>query len=191
MKKVLAYPFLFLICLFLMVRTIQASDHIPLSGESFPDVFITAPEKLSDMDYLGLTGTRSFKVSQIKGDLVILEIFSMYCPYCQKEAPIVNELYQLVNKDASLKSRVKFIGVGAGNTLFEVNLFRDEYHVQFPLVPDENFAVHKAAGGVRTPYFFVIRLNPDGSNKIIYSKVGSIQDAGKFLEAILNDAGGK
>ena len=191
MKKISIYTLWVFVHLSLMAQLVYAADRIPLSGEAFPDVFIAAPENPSDKDYLGLTGTGPFKVSQIKGDLIILEIFSMYCPYCQKEAPIINELYQLMNKDTSLRNRIKIIGVGAGNTSFEVGVFRNQYTVQFPLVPDESFTVHQAVGGVRTPYFFVIRLNPDGSNKLIYSKVGSVQNASQFLENIIHEAGWK
>jgi len=188
MKKRIAYVLVPLMYIFLTAQVGRTADHIPLSGESFPDVSIPSPEKASERDYLGLTGAGSFNVSQIKGDLAIIEIFSMYCPYCQKEAPIVNELYQLINKNADLKNRVKIFGVGAGNTPFEVNVFRNRYNVQFPLISDGSFAVHKAVGGVRTPYFFVIQLDPDRPNKLIYSKVGSIQDADRFLDKILHEA---
>jgi thiol-disulfide isomerase/thioredoxin len=181
--------FSLLMYFFIMTQIVQAADRIPLSGEAFPDILISAPEKPSEREYLGLTGEGPFKISQIKGDLAIVEIFSMYCPYCQKEAPIVNELYELINKNILLKNRIKIIGVGAGNTPFEVNVFRDKYSVRFPLIPDESFTVHKAVGEVRTPYFFVIDLNPDRAKRLVYSKVGSIHDANQFIENILHDSG--
>jgi hypothetical protein len=37
----------------------------------------------------------------------------------------------------------------------------------------------------------VIKKNPDGSNKIIYSKVGSIQSPDQFLDMIIKGAGPK
>jgi peroxiredoxin len=187
MKRIL-YTLITPIYIFLLFHTAHAANEIPLKGESFPDTAISAPEKVSEKDYLGLTGAGTFKVSQIKGDIVILEIFSMYCPYCQKEAPLVNDLYQIINNNIALKNRIKILGIGAGNTPFEVNVFREQYKVQFPLISDESFSVHKAVGEVRTPYFFVIRMNPDGSNKLIYSRVGSIQDAEQFLKMILHEA---
>jgi peroxiredoxin len=113
----------------------------------------------------------------------------MYCPYCQKEAPNVNELYQLINSKPDLKDKIKIIGVGAGNTPFEVDVFKKQYNVPFPLFPDESFSIHKSVGNVRTPYFFVIKINADGSNKIIYSKAGSIQDPNQFLDFILKESG--
>jgi peroxiredoxin len=189
MKQKIPYAITSLMFVFLMVQVVLAANHIPLKSEPFPDVVISVPERAYEKDYLGLTGTGVLKLSQIKGDMVILEIFSTYCPYCQREAPIVNELYQLINKDDSLKNRIKILGIGAGNTPFEVNAFRDRYKVPFPLISDESFAVHKAIGEVRTPYFFVIQFNPDRSNKLIYSKVGSIQDANRFFENILLESG--
>jgi peroxiredoxin len=112
----------------------------------------------------------------------------MYCPYCQREAPQVNELYQLLTKRPDLKDKIKIIGLGAGNSAYEVQVFKDKYAVPFPLFPDENFTIHDAVGRVRTPYFFGIRINPDGSNRIIYSKVGTIQDPQQFLELLLKQA---
>jgi protein-disulfide isomerase len=57
-----------------------------LAKEVFSEITLPVPEKAGEREYLGLTGTSRSDIS-IKADLVILEIFSMYCPYCQKEAP--------------------------------------------------------------------------------------------------------
>jgi len=170
-------------------RNIQAAESTPLVGSSFPEIALSVPEKTIEKEYLGLSGKNFFKLSQIKADIVIVEIFSMYCPYCQREAPNVNELYRLINERADLKDRIKIIGIGAGNTPFEVDVFRNQYNVPFPLFSDESFSVHKSVGEVRTPHFFIIRINADGSNKIVYSKVGSIQDPNRFIEMIINETG--
>ncbi len=161
----------------------------PAEGESFPDITLSMPLAEGEKEYLGLTGNDTFKITQITADLLILEIFSMYCPYCQKEAPNVNELYHLVINRPDLRNKVKLLGIGAGNTPFEVDVFRSQYHIKFPLFSDESFSVHKSIGEVRTPYFFVIKMNPGGKNYIIYSKVGSIQDPGRFLDTIIKDSG--
>ncbi len=166
-----------------------AIEKSPLEGEAFPDISITPPENQNDIDYLGLKEKKSFKLAQIKADIVIVEIFSMYCPYCQKEAPVVNELFNKIQENNNLRNRIKILGIGAGNTQFEVNLFKSQYDIKFPLVIDENFKIHKAIGEVRTPYFFVVKINSDGSTKILYSKVGSIQEPSDFLNMIINKAG--
>jgi peroxiredoxin len=178
-----------IISMLFFVLQAYAVEQTPAKGEAFPNITLPFPEKASEKEYLGLSGKGSFRISQIKAELLILEIFSMYCPYCQKEAPIVNELYQIINKREDLKNKIRIIGVGAGNNPFEVGVFRNQYNIQFPLFSDESYSVHKSVGEVRTPYFFVIKNIRDKKNTIIYSKVGSIQDPKQFLDMILEESG--
>lgn len=167
---------------------IYAITNTPLKGEPIPEISLPVPKNDKEKDYLGIKEKDFFKISQINANLVILEIFSMYCPYCQKEAPLVNELYNLIDKNKAVKDKIKIIGIGAGNTQFEVDVFRDKYDVPFPLFPDESFSIHKCIGEVRTPYFFVYQINNDGSTKIIYSNVGTIEDPKIFLDFIIKEA---
>lgn len=187
-NKVIILLTIFLSLSFLRVN-VHAGEVTPAKGDLFPAISLIVPEKEGARQYLGLTGKGSFSISQIKADLVVVEIFSMYCPYCQKEAPIVNDLYRIISEKPALKDRIKIIGIGAGNTPFEVDVFRNKYDIRFPLFSDESFSVHKAVGEVRTPYFFVLRTNADGSARVIYSKVGTIQDPNRFLDLIVKEAG--
>jgi len=180
-----------IIIMFFFVLQVYAAELTPAKGDIFPDITLSKTEKASEKEYLGLSGKGSFRISQIKAELLILEIFSMYCPYCQKEAPIVNELYQIINKREDLRNKIRIIGVGAGNNPFEVDVFRNQYNIQFPLFSDESYSVHKSVGEVRTPHFFVIKKTGDKKNTIIYSKVGSIQDPKQFLDMILEESGMK
>jgi len=180
-----------IISMLFFVFQAYAVEQTPAKGEAFPNITLPFPEKADEKEYLGLTGKGSFKIPQIKAELIILEIFSMYCPYCQKEAPNLNELYQIINKREDLKNKIRIIGVGAGNNPFEVDVFRNQYNIQFPLFSDESYSVHKSVGEVRTPYFFVIKNTGDKKNTLIYSKVGSIQDPKQFLDKILEESGMK
>lgn len=189
MKKTAEFIFAAILCFICSYQAALAGNLTPAKGESLPDIALFMPDKSFDKDYLGLKGNNTFKLSQVKADVVILEIFSMYCPYCQREAPLVNQLYDMIAKKTDIKNRVKIIGIGAGNTPFEVGIFRNQYNIQFPLVPDHSFAIHKAVGEVRTPHFFVVKINTDGSNSIIYSNVGSIGDPNQFLDTIIQDSG--
>jgi thiol-disulfide isomerase/thioredoxin len=166
-----------------------AAEGPPLEGGVLPDISFPVPEKKEDQHYLGVGGQGTFKIPRLNASVVIIEIFSMYCPYCQKEAPAVNELYQLIEKDSKLRPKIKMVGVGAGNSAFEVDLFRTNYAVPFPLIADASFAAHNALGKVRTPYFLVIKINKNGTHKVIYSRVGSFGEPGKFLQTIIKDAG--
>lgn len=188
-KQVIFLLVVFNFLIFLVHPIFSAECITPSKGGVFPEIALPVPQNTVQKDYLGIKGKDTFKLSQIKAEVLILEIFSMYCPYCQKEAPLVNELYQSINNRPDIKDRIKIIGVGAGNTPFEVEVFKNQYNIPFPLFSDESFSVHKSVGEVRTPYFFVIKINADGSNKILYSKVGTIQDPNQFLDLIIKESG--
>lgn len=156
----------------------------PAKGAQLPKADLPVPNDAVERLYLGLAETGSFQIPEIKAKVVIIEIFSMYCPYCQREAPEVNKLYQAIEGDHDLRGKIKLIGIGAGNSQFEVGVFREKYKVPFPLFPDEDFSLHKCFGETRTPYFIAIQINEDGSHKVIYSKLGGLQGAEQFLKQI-------
>ena len=147
------------------------------------------PEKPEEQQYLGLGAKGTFTLTEIKADVVILEIFSMYCPFCQKEAPNVKALYSMIEQNGDLKNRIKIIAVGVGNSPFEVNTYRNAYTMPFPHFADPNFLIHDTLGRVRTPYFIVVKINRDGSPETIYSKAGTVGEPRTFLELITVESG--
>lgn len=190
--------FFCLLCLVLAL-TVVAGQALALSppqvGGVLPDFELPMPKSDAQRSYLGLSrgmplfGKGTFKIQQIKGEAVILEIFSMYCPYCQAEAPRVNALYAKINNNPSLRGRIKIIGIGMGNNSYEVGTFQKKYQVPFPLFPDEDFSLHKKFGEVRTPYFIVIRAYPNGAHRIVYSQLGAFGDVDQFLGQIIKLTG--
>ena len=156
----------------------------PAVGQLLPRFTIPGPQSERDAQYLGVAEKSPFWISDIKAPLVIIEIFSMYCPYCQREAPRLNNLYTRIESDPKLKGRIKIIGIGAGNSPFEVNLFKKKFKVPFPMFPDNDFAIHKTLGEVRTPYFIVASNRSGHSPTVIYSKLGRIKDFDQFLKLI-------
>ena len=88
-------------------------------------------------------------------------------------------LFQAISANPEIESRVKVLAIGAGNSLYEINAFRNLFKVRFPLIPDADFSVLRILGEVRTPYFFVLLKKPTGM-KVVYSKEGGIEDLGLF-----------
>jgi len=156
----------------------------PEKGDVLPEIILPMPQQPELQQYLGLSGKSSFSIPQVKADVVLIEIFSMYCPYCQREAPAVNTLYNKIESSSHLKKKIKLIGIGAGNSEFEVDVFRKKYTIEFPLLPDNEFVIHKMLGEVRTPYFIGVKLDEGGMPSIFYSKLGSIGDPDNFLSLI-------
>ncbi|MBP1741801.1 MAG: putative rane protein [Deltaproteobacteria bacterium] len=158
-------------------------------GGVLPAMNLPIPKSPEERGYLGLSGSGPFKIPQIKAKAVIIEIFSMYCPYCQKDAPGINELYQAIEGNPELKDKIKLIGIGAGNTPYEVGVFKKTYNVPFPLFADGDFTIHKMLGDVRTPYFIVVKVNDDGTHQVVHSEVGGFTGPQPFLEMVLSATG--
>lgn len=188
-KKFLWFSATIAICFLLFASPSLATDSAPEKGGVLPMIKLPVPQSPDARSYLGLSGEGFFTIPQIKAEVVIVEIFSMYCPYCQRGAPKVNELYRAVEKDSDLKGQIKIIGIGAGNSAYEVEIFRKTYQIPFPLFSDKDFSIHKALGEIRTPYFIGVKINADGSHAVFYSKVGGFQEPHQFLKLILKLSG--
>jgi len=189
MKKILMFLAAMTLLFSMLVFPTLAANKPPEKGEVLPVMNLPTPKNPDERSYLGLSGSGLFKIPQIKAKVGIIEIFSMYCPYCQKDAPGVNELYRLIENNPYIKSKIKLIGIGAGNSSYEVEVYKKTYNVPFPLFPDKDFTIHKACGEVRTPYFMVVKINEDGTHQIVHNQLGGYPGAEPFLELVLKASG--
>jgi peroxiredoxin len=189
MKRKILCLSVFLMMLFLATAIGAAENSPPKVGSVFPEIQLLKPNNPDYLKYLGLSGSGIFKINQIKTDIVIIEIFSMYCPYCQAEAPNVNRLYASIEGNPALKNKIKIIGIGINNSFFETEIFKKKYKVEFPLIPDEDFKLYKIMGEVRTPYFIVVKLSGGKYPEVIYSRLGALENNDLFLAQIIKSTG--
>jgi len=161
----------------------------PEKGGTLPPIILSVPEKASQKTYLGLSEGKTFALTDIKTKVLLVEIFSMYCPHCQAEAPVVNRLYGKIEANPRLRQSIRVIGIGVGNTAFEVNTFREKFHIPFPLFPDPDFEIYSALGKVRTPFFIGIKKENKGTERIFLVQLGGFGSVDEFLDRILQESG--
>ncbi|WP_022661505.1 TlpA family protein disulfide reductase [Paucidesulfovibrio longus] len=158
------------------------------SGDAlFPDLLLSGRLAPGQLDYLGVSST-PLRLSDIKAEFLFVEIFSMYCPYCQRDAPGVNKLYERARK-SGLADRLRFVGVGTGNTQYEVGFYAEKFATPFPLLPDEDYALHEALGNVGTPYFLLLRNAGRDRLEVVSAHEGSPESLEKMFDEMLQKGG--
>jgi hypothetical protein len=131
----------------------------PRSGSA--DRSLVAPQNLQERRYLGLSeGVTNFYLEEISCEVLVIDCFDMYCHICQSGAKHVNELYALA-QERGLGTRVKFVGLGLGDTAFEAATYKQKFKVPFPVFPDRRSAAAKQFGPVRLPNLIVLRKRGD------------------------------
>ncbi|WP_462325651.1 peroxiredoxin family protein [Desulfoplanes sp.] len=164
-----------LLCMFLCVSPAFAGGELQV-GQDFPGLLLPRPAGQVAIDYLGVPAdTKEIGIADIRADLVVVEFFSMYCPHCQHEAPLLNDVYDRIGAEG-LGSKVKMIGIGIGNSPYEVDIFKEKFEIEFPLFADEDYLWHGEVGQVGTPYFVFVRLGK-GLPKVVFTHLGRVDSA--------------
>ena len=168
----------------------RAGESGPPLNKPLPAFELPSPRDAAQRRYLDLgQGRKTFSIGELRTGVVIIEVFNFYCPFCRREATRVNALYNLIQSDPQLDRDIKVIGIGAGNSVVEVNDFRKTFDVAFPLFPDNNFKIHKLLGKVRTPFFIAVRIVPGGRPVVFYTRLGGFSSPRGFLEQIVEKGG--
>lgn len=169
-----------------LLAALPAQAAKPKEGDVLPDLEAKAQLKPSEAAYLGLPeGAKGFRLSQIKAETILVEIFSMYCPRCQAEAPAVNRVFERLMASPQ-GQKFKFVAIGAGNSQFEVDFFRKKYQAAMPMIQDADYVLHKAFMAVGTPSYFVLRPLPGGKGlKVLYFHEGQFEDENAFFDEVL------
>jgi peroxiredoxin len=162
-----------LVVVMLIVWSMLGNSNMPVPlkpGTVAPDFSLPAPDG------------KTYSLSQYKGKVVMLELFAPWCPHCQADAPIFNEVYEKY-KDKG----VQVIAVSAspyGHTYEEdlaanknpapismddVTWFRDTYKVTFPILFDKDIKVGGAYGLAFYPTVYII----DKEGKIVSEPAGN------------------
>lgn len=150
----LVFIFVLICCL---PSVFAAPKSVIRSGDSFPEVLLPAPMDSTEAAYLGVKEGQGFTASQIDADVLLIEFFNVHCPHCIEQAPSYNKLYRHIQKHLTTKDRIKMISIAVGNLAEEVDAFKAQQQIPYPVFTDTNFSVWRAVGGKVSPFSVFIR----------------------------------
>ena len=165
------------LCIILFAPPVIAQQLTP--GQQWTAMDFPVPSQDEDMQYLGLNGQHTFRLSDLKTDIILFEVIGVYCPQCYKQLPSFNKLFKRINR-GKLKDKVKMIALAAGGTQPEVDQLKGHQKYTFPVLKDPAYTVHKSLGQPLTP--FTLLLRTDG--KILYTHLGVIENIDELYRTI-------
>jgi thiol-disulfide isomerase/thioredoxin len=165
---------------FFGVVSLAGAEEEPKVGQMVPTVKFQPPITPEGAKYLGLAKQEPFTIKDVKAPYVLVEQFNTSCPHCMAQAPVMDKLYDMVQKDANLKNNLKFLGAGQGNEVVQIKMWKAFHKVPFPLVPDPNSTFGKALNF--TPYPVTVILDKTG--KILFVNIGTFENADEVFQKI-------
>lgn len=185
MKKIISFfGFIIFLSTFYLNNIVYAETRSIGFATVFPDLIFKHQLSREEQTYLGIHGKRSYRLNDMKGSLLLIEILNIYCVNCVRQAPVLNDVYFLIEGDTRLKEKVKMIGIAAGNNIEEVNFFKEKFKIPYPILPDPDFYVHQLIGSPRTPFLIWVRKDREGRGVVVSTHLGAIESHDNVIEEI-------
>jgi thiol-disulfide isomerase/thioredoxin len=183
-RKLVLYGSLGLIAIIAIVAVALAS-RVPKAASDAP---VYAKLQIGDAAprFAAATTAGPFDSATADGKPILLEVFATWCPHCQHETSVLNDLYKQYN------GKVDIVAVSGSNvgmdsnsaeTQADVMHFAQQFSVKYPIAYDANLDVAKKFLQGGYPTIVVI----DKARKVAYVDSGEIDKAtlAKHLNAAL------
>lgn len=149
-------------------------------GGPFPAITLPAPDSPQTQKYLGLKAMEPFTLSDVRSKLVLIEFMDVFCTQCLANAPALNRLYKVIQDDSALSKDVKIIAVAIGNNTTQIDAFRKNSKVPFPIFPDEKLSIAEVVELSGTPTMALVSTN----GMTLSCHRGAIKDFDAFLKEL-------
>jgi thiol-disulfide isomerase/thioredoxin len=157
MKPIFRHPVRISLPLFLLCLLIGQGWLYPSIASAEEDFFEALqasrlPERVEVSNFsLPLIGGQETKLSEFKGKVVFLNFWATWCPYCRKERPALQALY-----DTYKDKEFVVLSISIDRTSADiVKDYVEAHHITFPNLHDQTSKVALEYGvrGVPTTYF--------------------------------------
>jgi thiol-disulfide isomerase/thioredoxin len=171
-KKIQISPIFLFICIIILMsgfagKCFCAEQALVKAGDVFPKIALKPPVDPKDAAYLGISGKSPFFFSDVKADLLLVEIMNIHCGHCQQQAPILNQLFSLIESSPETKDRIKIMAISAGNSEKDIQQFRDQFKTPYPIVEDPSLKVFDLVGKPGVPFVIYIRPMIEGKSGLV------------------------
>lgn len=144
-------------------------------GSMLPRILFRASSP-EDSRYLGIGKKKVFTFQDISAEVLLVDYINTNCSNCNRSAPIFVELHRKIEEDFLLRGKVKIIAIGAGDTQTEVNSFKGNFKIPFPIFPDEEYKAHDAVGAPRVPFLVIARRGSQWKWVVVDTRLGMIDE---------------
>jgi peroxiredoxin len=129
--------------------------------DSETPIGITTGERAPDFEGFTLDG-ETIKLSDLRGQTVVINVFASWCGPCQLEAPHLAQVYADFEGED-----VEFIGLNLEERPEEIEAFKTEFGWEFPLVLNQNGRLTEIYRpfGLPTSWF----IDPDGVIQYVHT----------------------
>ncbi|SRR6056297_3458657 len=126
------------------------------------------------------TEGEEINVSDLKGNVVLINFFATWCGPCMKELPRVEDEIWNPHKEKDFY----VVSIGREHTMEEMQAFESKKGFTFPIAPDPDRSIYKKFASQNIPRN--VLLDRDG--KIIYQCHGFTEEEFQQLKDKINDA---
>jgi peroxiredoxin len=131
-----------------------------ISGALSASPRLPVPELGDDLLLPGINkGMETFALEDIKSPALVLLVYDLYCPACQKSARNMKYMAEKIN-DAF--PAIPTLGVGSGDTPFEAKAFKSKFKLPFPCISDREKSVAEHYEVKKTPSVIVLMRKGEG-----------------------------
>lgn len=117
-------------------------------GVAIPSLSTSPLIAPDDYRSLGLTATSGpVRLADIKGEMLVIELFNRFCMSCLKQAAEIEKFYQEL-KVSGLDGRIRVLAIGIGNGAQDLVAYKKVVPFTYPTAPDQSFDFYYGIGDI-------------------------------------------